>query len=137
MQLSVAGWATRNILLIETRFWSPLQSWWERLSVFMSQFLKFNSIMKLTLDMDLLWSFIHIFQKLELGMWRGDKGDKIDDQPNGLFPHPYLSKTISIELFCHFTLLGYIVGRALQDGRILDLNFSKAFYKLIIRKVCS
>ncbi|MQM13235.1 hypothetical protein Taro_046161 [Colocasia esculenta] len=32
----------------------------------------------------------------------------------------------------HFALLGKIVAKALQDGRILDLPLSKAFYKLML-----
>lgn len=34
-----------------------------------------------------------------------------------------------------FVLLGQVVAKALHDGRVLDIPFSKAFYKLILGKV--
>jgi E3 ubiquitin-protein ligase TRIP12 len=39
------------------------------------------------------------------------------------------------EVIKKFFLLGQIVAKALQDGRVLDLPFSKAFYKLILQQV--
>ncbi|XP_012082279.1 E3 ubiquitin-protein ligase UPL4 isoform X2 [Jatropha curcas] len=94
----------------------------------------------------------HEFQKYGLGMWREDhsslaarKGLSIDDSeiltsPFGLFPRPWPS-TLDIsdgiqfsDVIKKFVLLGEIVAKALQDGRVLDLPFSKAFYKLILQQ---
>ncbi|KAK3028482.1 hypothetical protein RJ639_040051 [Escallonia herrerae] len=58
--------------------------------------------------------------------------------PLGLFPRPWppsadssdgsqLSKAIE-----HFRLLGRVIAKALQDGRLLDLPLSTAFYKLML-----
>ncbi|KAI3474020.1 hypothetical protein Pfo_028808 [Paulownia fortunei] len=44
------------------------------------------------------------------------------------------SSTVYSEVIKKFALLGQIVAKALQDGRVLDLPFSKAFYKLILGK---
>ncbi|XP_050381252.1 E3 ubiquitin-protein ligase UPL4 [Argentina anserina] len=91
----------------------------------------------------------HEFQKSGLGMWREDGGSSItgishaEDTgilicPCGLFPRPWPSTmdasdgTRLSEVIKKFELLGKVVGKALQDGRVLDLHFSKAFYKLIL-----
>ncbi|XP_009358184.1 E3 ubiquitin-protein ligase UPL4 isoform X1 [Pyrus x bretschneideri] len=82
----------------------------------------------------------HEFQKSGLGMWREDRGSFPSGDgdtgilicPFGLFPRPWLAT--SDEVIKKFVLLGQIVGRALQDGRVLDVHFSKAFYKLILGK---
>lgn len=96
----------------------------------------------------------HEFQKSGLGMWREDGGffttgiSHAEDTgilicPCGLFPRPWSSTmdasdgTQFSEVIKKFTLLGKIVGKALQDGRVLDLHFSKAFYKLILGQVLS
>lgn len=90
------------------------------------------------------------FQKPGLGMWREDHisfpnmdgletdGNRIVGSPFGLFPRPW-SSTMSVssgvefsEVLNKFVLLGQVVAKALQDGRVLDLPFSKAFYKLIL-----
>ncbi|KAK9158171.1 hypothetical protein Scep_004745 [Stephania cephalantha] len=94
----------------------------------------------------------HEFQKTGLGMWRGDLdnssvGKKIVADisgflmaPLGLFPRPWfsdLSTSNNIqfsEVIKRFILLGQIVAKALQDGRVLDIHFSKAFYKLILEQ---
>ncbi|PIA38680.1 hypothetical protein AQUCO_02700123v1 [Aquilegia coerulea] len=94
----------------------------------------------------------HEFQKVGLGMWRGDysnltvvKESIIEDPgivlaPFGLFPRPLssLSKSFNelrlVEVIKKFVLLGQIVAKALQDGRVLDLLFSKAFYKLVLEQ---
>ena len=34
-----------------------------------------------------------------------------------------------------FVLLGQVVAKALHDGRVLGIPFSKAFYKLILGKL--
>ncbi|XP_071690585.1 E3 ubiquitin-protein ligase UPL4 [Rutidosis leptorrhynchoides] len=90
------------------------------------------------------------FQKPGLGMWRGDNvsgslfeslgnpDSVIVASPFGLFPSPWFD-SVSVssgidfsEVKRKFVLLGQIVAKALHDGRILDLPFSKAFYKLIL-----
>lgn len=95
------------------------------------------------------------FQKLGLGMWREDHMSltsstsfQAEDSANlvspfGLFPRPW-SSAVSIsngveftEVIKKYVLLGQVVAKALQDGRILDLPFSKAFYKLILGQVFS
>ncbi|KAF8395012.1 hypothetical protein HHK36_018951 [Tetracentron sinense] len=95
----------------------------------------------------------HEFQKVGLGMWREDHhsstfGPQAEDcgfvvAPLGLFPRPWpaaLSTSNGIqfaEVIKKFVLLGQVVAKALQDGRVLDLPFSKAFYKLIIEQELS
>ncbi|XP_038695797.1 E3 ubiquitin-protein ligase UPL4-like isoform X1 [Tripterygium wilfordii] len=92
----------------------------------------------------------HEFQKPGLGMWRADLGSfttkkisQTDDlgvvmSSHGLFPCPWPSTVVTSngmqfsELEKRFYLLGQVVAKALQDGRVLDLPFSKAFYKLIL-----
>ncbi|KAL2323294.1 hypothetical protein Fmac_027673 [Flemingia macrophylla] len=94
------------------------------------------------------------FQKSGLGMWREDassftlktnlQADEIGTHSfYGLFPRPWSSMQDTSsgiqfsEVTKKFYLLGQIVAKALQDGRILDLHFSKAFYKLILGKELS
>lgn len=87
------------------------------------------------------------FQKEGLGMWREDHsfftGRLSEDlgaisSPFELFPRPWSSAsntcdgTQFFEVLKKFVLLGQIVAKALQDGRVLDLPFSKAFYKVIL-----
>ncbi|POO01586.1 Coatomer beta subunit [Trema orientale] len=92
----------------------------------------------------------HEFQKTGLGMWRGDHGSSTSSTslqpesgefvicPFGLFPRPWSSSSDASdgiqfsEVIKKFVLLGQIVAKALQNGRVLDLHFSKAFYKLIL-----
>ncbi|XP_039066065.1 E3 ubiquitin-protein ligase UPL4-like isoform X1 [Hibiscus syriacus] len=91
----------------------------------------------------------HEFQKPGLGMWREDHSSIITTKtlltdyviPRssfGLFPCPYSPKSDScsgiqfFEVLKKFVLLGQIVAKAFQDGRVLDVPFSKAFYKLIL-----
>ena len=61
--------------------------------------------------------------------------------PLGLFPRPWppnadasegsqFSKAIE-----YFRLVGRVMAKALQDGRLLDLPLSTAFYKLVIGQV--
>ncbi|MCO5580943.1 hypothetical protein L7F22_034817 [Adiantum nelumboides] len=58
--------------------------------------------------------------------------------PNGLFPRPWApasdasAGTKYAKVLEHFRLLGRTMGKALQDGRLLDLPLSTAFYKLIL-----
>ncbi|KAJ9181624.1 hypothetical protein P3X46_009736 [Hevea brasiliensis] len=97
----------------------------------------------------------HEFQKSGIGMWREDhssfldrKGLQTEDSgilmsPFGLFPRPWPSSLDSSdgiqfsEVINKFVLLGEVVAKALQDGRVLDLPFSKAFYKLILQQELS
>lgn len=105
----------------------------------------------------------HDLQKVGLGMWRtnsssgkpsmeidGDqhKNGKPNDAdgdlvqaPLGLFPRPWppsadtsdgsqFSKVIE-----YFRLVGRVMAKALQDGRLLDLPLSTAFYKLVLGQV--
>lgn len=91
-------------------------------------------------------------QKSGSGMWREDASShtlKTSLQAEetgiyslyGLFPRPWLSMQDASggiqfsEVTEKFVLLGQVVAKALQDGRVLDLHFSKAFYKLILGKV--
>lgn len=83
------------------------------------------------------------FQRSGLGMWRDDLVSEADDSelivaPSGLFPRPWLStssSTVYSQAIKKFSLLGYLVAKALQDGRVLDLPLSKPLYKLILGKV--
>ncbi|KAF5786287.1 putative HECT domain, armadillo-like helical, HECT, E3 ligase catalytic domain-containing protein [Helianthus annuus] len=99
----------------------------------------------------------HDLQKAGLRMWRSNLPDvntsvEVDSRdkksgkglgdlilaPLGLFPRPWpltvdtsdgaqFSKVIE-----HFRLLGRVMAKALQDGRLLDLPLSVAFYKLVL-----
>lgn len=95
----------------------------------------------------------HELQKSGLGMWRSGSspggpsmeidGDKdVIHVPLGLFPRPWapsadtsdgsqFSKAIE-----YYRLLGRVMAKALQDGRLLDLPLSIAFYKLVLGHVC-
>ncbi|GLJ54185.1 hypothetical protein SUGI_1161700 [Cryptomeria japonica] len=92
----------------------------------------------------------HEMQRSMLGMWRTNlsstgTGDTVQNgdivqASHGLFPRPYPPHTDSsggskthkvIEIFC---LLGRLMAKALQDGRLLDLPLSTAFYKLVLGK---
>lgn len=90
----------------------------------------------------------HEFQKSGLGMWRGElpREAGTDDAhvprfvvaPKGLFPRPWYASADSAsfqEVSKQFHLLGQVVAKAIKDGRILDIPFSKAFYKLILGQV--
>ncbi|KAI4369179.1 hypothetical protein MLD38_017656 [Melastoma candidum] len=92
----------------------------------------------------------HEFQKPGLGLWREDhnssaRGTNLDNEnlnivfsSLGLFPRPWpASLEISdsaefSEVLKRFTLLGKVVAKALQDGRVMDLHLSKAFYKVFL-----
>ncbi|MED6170603.1 E3 ubiquitin-protein ligase upl4 [Stylosanthes scabra] len=93
-------------------------------------------------------------QKSGLGIWRDDpcsftlKTDLQDEEMGinslyGLFPRPWPSTHVTSngvqfsEVTKKFFLLGQVIAKALQDGRVLDLHFSKAFYKLILGKELS
>ncbi|KAG0502783.1 hypothetical protein HPP92_002855 [Vanilla planifolia] len=102
----------------------------------------------------------HEFRKHGLGIWRGDFTSfdcpAISESSRksldsgliatcaGLFPRPFslkakskskrkkTSKKFSDVINKKFVLLGQIVARAIMDKRILDIPFSRAFYKLIL-----
>ncbi|KAG9453348.1 hypothetical protein H6P81_006252 [Aristolochia fimbriata] len=86
----------------------------------------------------------HEFQKAGLGMWRddhvslGDASHGYVTTSFGLFPRPWpaTSSVCKGVEFCEvikkFALLGQIVAKAIQDGRVLDLPISRAFYKLVL-----
>ncbi|KAI9086360.1 hypothetical protein K1719_031814 [Acacia pycnantha] len=93
------------------------------------------------------------FEKSGMGMWREDNWFLTSNtnlqakmrilSPYGLFPCPWPSTLESSggvrfsEVTRKFFLLGQVVAKALRDGRVLDLHFSKAFYKLILGKELS
>ncbi|KAL1200108.1 E3 ubiquitin-protein ligase UPL4 [Cardamine amara subsp. amara] len=82
------------------------------------------------------------FQNPDLCMWRSNcssfVGKSSEDSgvfasPSGLFPRPWSgTSTASSDVLQKFVLLGTVVAKALQDGRVLDLPFSRSFYKLIL-----
>lgn len=87
-------------------------------------------------------------------MWRDDHGLSSSDSSlntvgsemltssHGVFPRPWSlaldesGDATFAEVINKFFILGKVVAKALQDGRVLDFHFSKAFYKLIIGQVC-
>jgi hypothetical protein len=90
----------------------------------------------------------HEFQKSGLGMWRGELPceavtndahvSRFVVAPKGLFPRPWSASADCAsfqEVSKQFHLLGQVVAKAIKDGRILDIPFSKAFYKLILGQV--
>ena len=54
----------------------------------------------------------------------------------GLYPRPIRPQNSrnSTKLLELFTLLGKVLGKCLQDNRLLDLNISPAFYRLVMNK---
>ncbi|ANM70342.1 ubiquitin-protein ligase 4 [Arabidopsis thaliana] len=81
------------------------------------------------------------FQNPDLGMWRNDcsfiVGKPVEHSgvlasSSGLFPRPWSGTSTTSDVLQKFVLLGTVVAKALQDGRVLDLPLSKAFYKLIL-----
>ena len=61
--------------------------------------------------------------------------------PYGLFPRPWHPGTQVAnnkkyaKVLEHFCLLGRVMAKALQDGRLLDLPLSTAFYKIVLGQV--
>ncbi|CAN1192510.1 E3 ubiquitin-protein ligase UPL3 [Linum perenne] len=94
----------------------------------------------------------HDLQKASLGMWRSnlssdkhlDEGDAAKGNNNlvlaplGLFPRPWSPTADGTEgsqflkVVEYFRLVGRIMAKALQDGRLLDLPLSTAFYKIVL-----
>lgn len=89
----------------------------------------------------------HEFQKIGLGMWREDRisssigGPGFVDAPFGLFPRPWSVQTSVLneihfsDVVRKFFLLGQLVAKAIKDRRILDIPFSRAFYKVLLEQV--
>ncbi|KAK4377364.1 hypothetical protein RND71_003660 [Anisodus tanguticus] len=92
----------------------------------------------------------HDLQKVGLGMWRSGSMEVHTDNklsggykdlvqaPLGLFPRPWSPHTGTVDggrlykTIEYFRLLGRVMAKALQDGRLLDLPLSIAFYKLVL-----
>lgn len=70
-------------------------------------------------------------------------GIELVQAPLGLFPRPWAPNTDAAEgsqfykVIEYFRLVGRVMAKALQDGRLLDLPFSAAFYKLVLGQVSS
>lgn len=102
----------------------------------------------------------HDLQKVRLGMWRSnsslektpmdiDGDDQKDGKGNvdivqaplGLFPRPWPPNAVASDgsqfskVIEYFRLVGRVMAKALQDGRLLDLPLSTAFYKLLLGQV--
>jgi E3 ubiquitin-protein ligase TRIP12 len=77
----------------------------------------------------------------ELGSGLSDDSRQLIQAPLGLFPRPWPSSVDASEgsrLFKvteYFRLVGRVVAKVLQDGRLLDLPLSSAFYKLVLGQV--
>jgi E3 ubiquitin-protein ligase TRIP12 len=58
--------------------------------------------------------------------------------PQGLFPRPWHPETDASsnkkygKVLEHFRLLGRVMAKALQDGRLLDVPLSTALYKIVL-----
>lgn len=63
------------------------------------------------------------------------------NSPHGLFPRPWHPSTDVAnnkkyaKVLEHFRLLGRVMAKALQDGRLLDVPLSTPFYKLVLGQV--
>ncbi|XP_068484197.1 E3 ubiquitin-protein ligase UPL3-like isoform X2 [Phaseolus vulgaris] len=64
--------------------------------------------------------------------------EELVQAPMGLFPRPWPTNSDASEgspfakVIEYFRLLGRVMAKALQDGRLLDLPLSVAFYKLVL-----
>ncbi|KAI8554080.1 hypothetical protein RHMOL_Rhmol05G0069800 [Rhododendron molle] len=99
----------------------------------------------------------HDLQKVGLAMWRSNSSpdktsmevDGVEQKnvksvsdlvlaPLGLFPRPWPANADASEgsqfskVVEYFRLVGRVMAKALQDGRLLDLPMSTAFYKLVL-----
>lgn len=102
----------------------------------------------------------HDLQKAGLAMWRSNSSpdktsmevDGVEQKdvksvsdlvqaPLGLFPRPWPANADTSEgsqfgkVMEYFRLVGRVMAKALQDGRLLDLPMSTAFYKLVLGQV--
>lgn len=84
----------------------------------------------------------HELQKRSLGLWReegaaGPAAGELVAAPSGLFPAPAppSDSAEAVEKKCErFRLLGRVMAKALQDGRLLDMSLAVPFYKLMLGK---
>jgi E3 ubiquitin-protein ligase TRIP12 len=53
---------------------------------------------------------------------------------HGLFPKPYKPGTCPKKVLALFEMLGKAVAKCLQDGRLMDIDFSPVFLSAILRK---
>ncbi|XVF45532.1 hypothetical protein PTKIN_Ptkin02bG0213800 [Pterospermum kingtungense] len=66
------------------------------------------------------------------------EGEDIIQSPLGLFPRPWPPNADASEgsqfskVIEYFRLVGRVMAKALQDGRLLDLPLSTSFYKLVL-----
>jgi E3 ubiquitin-protein ligase TRIP12 len=88
----------------------------------------------------------HEFQKVGLGLWRGDlcgfnENQGIVSAPLGLFPRPWSAALENLhgvtfrDVHMKYVLLGQVVAKAIKDGRIVDIPLSRAFYRAILGQV--
>ena len=76
---------------------------------------------------------ISIFcQRYDLDLWIGDPINDLSgivcvNSPSGLFPKPRLSLQQHTAL--QLKAIGRVMARCIKDGKEIDFNFSKAFYK--------
>lgn len=88
----------------------------------------------------------HEFQKVGLGLWRGDLCGSNENEgfvaaPLGLFPRPWSAVVDNLhgvhfqDVHMKFVLLGQVVAKAIKDGRIVDIPLSRAFYRAILEQV--
>lgn len=83
----------------------------------------------------------HDLQRADLRMWRSSSFEDVIIAPLGLFPRPWPLTANSSDgskfakVIEYFRLLGCVMAKALQDGRLLDLPLSTAFYKLVLGQV--
>jgi E3 ubiquitin-protein ligase TRIP12 len=74
----------------------------------------------------------------ELSSGLSDDSQHLIQAPLGLFPRPWPSNVDASEgsrlfkVIEYFRLVGRVVAKVLQDGRLLDLPLSTAFYKLVL-----
>lgn len=67
--------------------------------------------------------------------------DDLVQAPLGLFPRPWPPSAVASDgsqfskVIEYFRLVGRVMAKALQDGRLLDLPLSSAFYKLVLGQV--
>lgn len=86
-------------------------------------------------------------QKKSLGLWRCEHGassfgnhksSEFVSAPHGLFPNPLppnlREKKEGKLVLSRFKLCGRLVGKALQDNRLLDLPISPVFYSLLLNR---
>eukprot|EP00048_Salpingoeca_helianthica_P023727 m.26626 g.26626 ORF g.26626 m.26626 type:complete len:1563 (-) comp8951_c0_seq1:277-4965(-) len=70
-------------------------------------------------------------QRAALGLWRpSDDGAEHVFHREGLYPMP--RKTVPAPILKHFDTLGRLMGRALLDGRLVDITLSNAFYAWLL-----